>query len=155
MKHIKLLRGIALFWCFFIGLGAVGGAVTMLVDPAGQTTGMGGLLPGLRKLPFADALFADLTFAGISLLIVNGLTQLATAALLLKRKPCASKCVVACGCVLMLWICIQFVVFPFNWLSTAYFVFGVLEADAGLHLVLAEKKARKANENDSAPLTKS
>lgn len=70
---------ILIFWTLFIGLGAVGGALAMLIDPTGETTGMAGLLPGLRKLPFADVLFQNLVFSGISLLIVNGITNLIAA----------------------------------------------------------------------------
>lgn len=80
-KHSRynVARIILIFWTLFIGLGAVGGALAMLIDPTGETTGMAGLLPGLRKLPFADVLFQDLVFSGISLLIVNGITNLIAA----------------------------------------------------------------------------
>ena len=33
-------RRILLFWTFFIGLGAVGGACAMLLDPSGKIMGM-------------------------------------------------------------------------------------------------------------------
>lgn len=80
-KHSRYnaARIILIFWTLFIGLGAVGGALAMLIDPTGETTGMAGLLPGLRKLPFADVLFQNLVFSGISLLIVNGITNLIAA----------------------------------------------------------------------------
>ena len=35
------------------------------------------------------------------------------------------------GITLMLWICIQFYMFPLNFMSTAYFVFGLCQAAAG------------------------
>ena len=47
----------------FIGIGALGGAIAMFIDPTGQSTGMAGLLPGLNKLPFADLLFKNLIFS--------------------------------------------------------------------------------------------
>lgn len=80
-KHSRynVARIILIFWTLFIGLGAVGGALAMLIDPTGEATGMAGPLPGLRKLPFADVLFQDLVFSGISLLIVNGITNLIAA----------------------------------------------------------------------------
>ena len=52
-------RKISIFWTLFIGIGAVGGAVTMLVDPSGGLMGMDAMLPYFKKLPFADVLFTD------------------------------------------------------------------------------------------------
>ncbi len=64
---------------------------------------------------------------------------------------------------LMLWICIQFYMFPPNFMSTAYFIFGLLQAvtgyaasgkisEADYILVHHQKSAYKnaANEMDSA-----
>lgn len=117
-------RRLLIFWTLFIGLGAVGGAVMMLVDPSGKSVGMDGMLPCFQVLPFADVLFQNLVFSGISLLIVNGLTNLTAAALLLCKKRVGITLGGIFGITLMLWICIQFYIFPFNFMSTAYFVFG-------------------------------
>ena len=35
------------------------------------------------------------------------------------------------GVTLMLWICIQFVIFPMNFMSTSYFIFGLCQALTG------------------------
>ncbi|MBR5680869.1 MAG: hypothetical protein IKX19_09480, partial [Clostridia bacterium] len=35
------------------------------------------------------------------------------------------------GVTLMLWICIQFYMFPLNFMSSAYFVFGLCQAITG------------------------
>ena len=131
MKANKL-RIALLCLTLFVGLGAVWGGVTMLIDPSGVKFGYDGLLGGLQKLPFADILFKDLVFSGISLLIVNGLTQLIAAWLLIKRHKNAFKSAAVCGALLMLWITIQFFIFPFNWLSTTYFILGLAEAVLGL-----------------------
>lgn len=42
-------RKISIFWTLFIGIGAVGGAVTMLVDPSGGLMGMDAMLPYFRS----------------------------------------------------------------------------------------------------------
>lgn len=55
----------------------------MLLDPSGRALGMDAMLPYFQVLPFADVLFRDLTFSGWALLIVNGLTNLTAAGLLL------------------------------------------------------------------------
>ena len=75
-----------IFWTLFIGLGAVGGAAMMLLDPSGRSVGMDGLLPYFQVLPFADVLFQDLTFSGFALLLVNGLMNLMAAGLLLALR---------------------------------------------------------------------
>lgn len=130
-SRYRIARNLLLFWCLFIGVGAVGGAVTMFIDPMGVHTGMGGLLPGLQKLPFADTLFHNLTFPGIALLCVNGIPNLIAAWLLFANKKAGAFCGALFGVTLMLWITIQFCVFPSNILSNSYFVFGLLQALTG------------------------
>lgn len=65
-------RRILIFWTLFIGLGAVAGALAMLLDPSGKSMGMDAMLPYFQVLPFADVVFQDFTFSGWALLIVNG-----------------------------------------------------------------------------------
>ena len=120
-----------IFWTLFIGLGAVGGAVGMLIDPTGKAMGMDKMLPYFQKLPFADVLFQNLLFSGVALLIVNGISNLTAAALLLANKKSGIYLGAIFGVTLMLWICIQFYMFPLNFMSTIYFVFGLLQAVTG------------------------
>ena len=124
-------RKALIFWTLFIGIGAVAGAVGMLSDPSGKTFGMALMLPYFQKLPFADILFRDLKFSGIALLIVNGLTNLTAAALLLARRKSGIILGGVFGITLMMWICIQFYMFPFNFMSTSYFIFGFIQAVTG------------------------
>lgn len=119
-------RKALLFWTLFIGVGAVGGALCMLLDPSGHTLGMDAMLPYFQVFPFADVLFQNFTFSGWALLIVNGLTNLTAALLLLRRKPLGDILGGVFGVTLMLWISIQFYLFPLNFMSTAYFVFGLI-----------------------------
>ena len=138
-----------LFWTLFIGLGAVGGAAMMLLDPTGRAVGMDGLLPYFQVLPFADALFQDLTFSGFALLLVNGLTNLTAAGLLLARKPLGVTLGGAFGVTLMLWIGIQFAVLPANFMSTAYFLFGLAQAATGYAArVFAKQEAFRVRAED-------
>ena len=120
-----------LFWTLFIGIGAVGGSACMLFDPSGKLLGMDAMLPFFKKLPLADILFADFTFSGYALLIVNGLTNITAAGLLLGRRYAGAVCGCVFGVTLMLWICIQFYIFPPNFMSTIYFIFGFCQAAAG------------------------
>ena len=120
-----------LFWTLFIGIGAVAGAMAMLLDPSGRTMGMDAMLPYFQKLPFAEVVFQDFRFSGWALLIVNGLTNLTAAGLLLAKKPLGDTLGGIFGVTLMLWICIQFYMFPANFMSTAYFLFGMAQAATG------------------------
>lgn len=124
-------RRALLFWTLFIGLGAVAGAMGMLSDPSGRAMGMDAMLPYFQVLPFADVLFRNLTFSGFALLIVNGLTNLTAAALLFAKKKAGVVLGGLFGVTLMLWICIQLYMFPLNFMSTAYFFFGLCQALTG------------------------
>ncbi len=121
-----------IFWCVFIGVGAVTGSTAMFIAPDGSILGMSGMLPYFQVLPFADVLFRDFLFSGIALLIVNGISNLTAAGLLLARKKSGILLGGIFGVTLMLWICIQFYMFPFNFMSTIYFIFGLLQALTGL-----------------------
>lgn len=105
-----------LFWTLFIGLGAVAGAVGMLVDPSGKALGMDAMLPYFQVLPFADALFQNFVFSGFALLIVNGISNLTAAVLLLMHRRAGDYLGGVFGITLMLWICIQFYMFLPNFI---------------------------------------
>lgn len=129
-------RRALLFWTIFIGIGAVAGASAMLIDPSGGLMGMDAMLPYFQKLPFAEIVFQDFVFSGISLLIVNGISNLTAAGLLIANKRIGAVLGGVFGITLMLWICIQFYMFPLNFMSTAYFIFGFLQAITGYMTVV-------------------
>jgi len=127
----KRLRNIQLFWGLFIGIGAYFGALMMIAEPSGKTFGMIGMLPFFQKLPFAEIFFQNFLFPGIALLIVNGFTNTISVILLLRRSKYAALSGMICGIILMLWIVVQFYIFPLNFMSMLYFVFGGLQAANG------------------------
>ena len=129
-------RRALLFWTIFIGIGAVAGASAMLIDPSGGLMGMDAMLPYFQKLPFAETVFQDFVFSGISLLIVNGISNLTAAGLLIANKRIGAVLGGVFGITLMLWICIQFYMFPPNFMSTAYFIFGFIQAITGYMTVV-------------------
>lgn len=130
-SRYNIARKVLIFWCLFIGIGAVGGAVGMLSATDGSNMGMQPMLPYFQVLPFADVLFQDFTFPGIALLCVNGIPNLIAAGLLFAKKKSGVVCGTIFGITLMAWIVIQFVIFPSNVLSTLYFDFGILQALTG------------------------
>ena len=120
-----------LFWTLFIGVGAIYVGTMMLIDPSGKALRMDGLLPYFQVLPFSEYLFQDYIFSGIALLIVNGISNLTAAVLIMMKKKIGVVLGGIFGITLMLWICIQFIIFPPNFMSTSYFVFGLIEALTG------------------------
>ena len=131
MKRFKVFRVLLLVFCFFIGLGALYGGTAMLIKPDGSLLRMEAMLPYFQVLPFADILFQDYIFSGVALIIVNGVTNLAAAVLILCKKRIGYVLGTIFGFTLMLWIIIQFVIFPTNALSTIYFILGVLQLIVG------------------------
>lgn len=131
MKRFKVFRVLLLIFCFFIGLGALYGGIAMLIKPNGSLLRMELMLPYFQVLPFADILFQDYTFPGIALIIVNGVSNITAAILILCKKRIGYVLGTIFGFTLMLWIIIQFVIFPANVLSTLYFIFGVLQLICG------------------------
>ena len=130
-RKANVARKLLIFWTLFIGVGAVAGGLSMILDPSGKTLGMDAMLPFFQKLPLSEVLFRDFLFSGFALLIVNGLTNLTAAVLLLRRRRCGILLGMIFGVTLMLWICIQFYMFPLNFMSTAFFLFGLCQAGTG------------------------
>lgn len=146
LSRFRIARRFLLFWTLFIGIGAVAGASGMLLDPTGKSMGMDATLPYFQVLPFADVIFQDFTFSGWALLIVNGLTNLTAAGLLLAKKKSGVMLGGVFGVTLMLWICIQFYMFPLNFMSTIYFFFGLAQAITGYCAwVFVRQEAFKVN----------
>lgn len=130
-SRFEVARKWLIFWCLFIGIGAVGGATCMLLKTDGSLMGMQEIIPYFQVLPFAKYLFQDFLFPGIALLCVNGIPNLIAAGLLLAKKRQGIFLGGLFGVTLMLWICIQFVIFPLNFMSTIYFFFGLAQAATG------------------------
>lgn len=84
-----------------------------------------------RRILIFWTLFIGVGAVGGALLIVNGLTNLTAAALLLARKSAGVVLGGSFGVTLMLWIGIQFYMFPLNFMSAIYFIFGLCQAAAG------------------------
>lgn len=105
MRYNKTKK-ILIFWCLFIGIGAVAGAIGMLVDPTGKAMEMDKMLPYFQVLPLSNILFQNYIFPGISLLIVNGITNIVTSILLIKNKKIGITLGGVFGVTLMLWITI-------------------------------------------------
>lgn len=71
------------------------------------------------------------------------------AGLLLAKKPAGVVLGGVFGVTLMLWICIQFYMFPPNFMSTSYFIFGLIQAATGyMAWVFQKQEAFRADRED-------
>ncbi|MGN1189443.1 MAG: flavodoxin family protein [Candidatus Ornithospirochaeta sp.] len=120
-----------MFWTLFIGLGALWGSVMMFLAPDGSLLRMDGLSPYFKVLPLSNLLYQNYIFPGIALLLINGIPNLVAFYLLMKKKKKGVVLGGILGVTLMLWITIQFVIFPSNILSQSYFIFGLIQALTG------------------------
>ena len=91
------------------------------IKPDGSLLHMENLLPYFEVLPFSDILFKNYIFSGIALIIVNGISNLIASYLIIKNKKSGLILGTVFGFTLMLWITIQFIIFPLNILSTSFF----------------------------------
>ncbi|MDR1792706.1 MAG: hypothetical protein LBR36_04620 [Bacteroidales bacterium] len=132
-----------IFWTLFIGIGALWGTFMMWYDPSGELFGLSAVLPYLQALPFADFFFKDFKWSGLALLLVNGISQLLAALLLIRRHKFAPVATLACGLLLIFWIIAQFVIFPLNILSIVYFIFGVTEFVLAWRLIVSRRKNKQ------------
>ncbi|MGN1104613.1 MAG: hypothetical protein ACI4QI_07040 [Candidatus Coproplasma sp.] len=99
----------------------------MLIKPDGSLLYMQALLPYFQVLPFADVLFSDYLFSGIMLIIVNGITNAVATVFIFKNKRIGYVLGTVFGLTLMMWITIQFVIFPFFAIDLVYFIIGILQ----------------------------
>ena len=143
VKKHKNIRSLSIFWSLFIGIGALWGSFCMFTDPSGEMWKMDTLLLYLQKLPFSNIFFQDLIPSGIVLLLVNGVTNFISFFLILKKHPYSALSGLICGIILILWIIVQFLVFPLNVLSTLYFIFGLAQTWTGYSYWKKESGFRK------------
>ena len=153
--RLKVFKTLLLIWTIFIGIGALVGGTCMLIKPDGSLLRMENMLPYFSVLPFSDVLFQDYVFSGIMLIIVNGLTNITAFVLVLLKKRIGYILGTIFGFTLMLWIIIQFVIFPPNLLDTFYFIFGCLQLVCGyVALVSFNQATFKFNEEDYQNINK-
>lgn len=124
----KFFRALQLFWAYFIGIGALVGAVMMFYDPSGKAFAMDSLLPLLRDaFPFASPLFSNFICSAFVLLMVNGVPNLVSAVLIHRNSRYDALSGLVCGAILLSWICVEFYIWGFAGLSIAYGIFAICQ----------------------------
>lgn len=130
----KISRILILFWTGFIGVGALYGSFSMIIDPTGNLLQMQDMLVYFKKMPFYEILFKDYLFSGIALFIVNGITNITAFILILLNKKIGYILGMVFGITLMVWIGIQFYLFApeVYALDVIFMIFGFLQFVCGL-----------------------
>ena len=129
--RFKIFKVLLLVLALFVGIGAYVGGICMLIKPDGSLLRMENLLPYFQVLPFADIVFQDYVFPGIALIIVNGISNTVASILIIRNKRIGYVLGTLFGFTLMLWIIIQFAIFPMNALDIIYFTLGTLQLIIG------------------------
>jgi len=112
----------------FIGIGAVGGGVGLVLEPSGENLGIP--IELLHNSPFSDYLVP-----GIILLAINGLGSLVGSVASFKRYVYAGETAMALGVFLVAWIILQvYWIEDFHWLHACYLGLGLLEFVLGWSL---------------------
>ena len=127
LKNKESVSGLGILQVF-IGLGAVGGGLALVLEPSGANLGIP--LELLKSSPFSTFLVP-----GVVLLAVNGLGSLVGAAASFARYRYAGETAMALGVFLVAWIVLQvYWIRAFHWLHALYLGLGILEFALGWSL---------------------
>lgn len=140
LKRLKVARIGLLLIVSFISLGAYLGGMAFLIRPDGSILGMQDHLKYFAPLPFSEYLFQDYIFSGIALIIVNGISNSICAYALLKQKRIGYLLGASFGITLMLWISLQFYLFPVNAMDIIFFLLGFIQLIFSLCALIFEKQ---------------
>ena len=152
----KKVKKVLLFICIFVSIGAFYGSICMFIDPSGKLLSMDNLLPYFEVLLFSDILFKNYIFSGISLLIVNGLSNLIASLFIIKDNKKGLILGSVFGFTLILWIIIQFIILPKNALSISFFIIGIIQLIVGYmayvfytqeHFIFNKSEYKNINKN--------
>ena len=124
-KKLFLFEGILQI---FIGIGAVGGGLVLILDPSGQ--GMGFSVELLANSPFRNYLIP-----GLFLFTVNGIGNFLSGFLSIRKHRYAGYAGMLFGAIMMIWILVQVAILGWvNWLQQTYLFLGALELIVGFLL---------------------
>lgn len=115
----------------FVGVMAVPVGLMMVSDPNGSPV-------GIPHAWIADSPFGSFLVPGLFLLLVNGVGQLAAAALAIVRHPLAPWAMGGLAVALIAWIAVQVLIIPMSFLQPLIFGIGVVQglvALVWLHLL--------------------
>lgn len=147
--RLKIVRGIQLFWAYFIAIGAVIGFGMMIYDPSGVTFQMDPLLTMLKKaFPFLSFLFDNFICSAFALLAVNGITNMFSICLINQNSEYDALSGLVCGVILFIWILVEFYIWGYSGLSVAYGIFALCQTVNAI-LFLKAKGILKVSRNGS------
>jgi hypothetical protein len=125
---MRIVRTIAIWTLALLGIGAIGGGVFMILDPASKVMGMPHRF--LDHSPFQSFLIP-----GIILLLANGVLPLLIMFAAMRRSPGYGWWVAFQGCVLIGWISVEVVMLRVvDWPHYLYWAVGLMLIVSGLVL---------------------
>lgn len=129
----NFIRIFSIVLLIFTGLNALIAGSLFIYDPSGQKIGM--TLDYLKFSPFNSFLIP-----GIILFLVNGVSNLLTAFIMIKRNKYSNEMIVAQGILLAGWILIQvWMVRDLNPLHIIMFSIGAILITCGIILIKQKK----------------
>lgn len=130
----RVLLGIA----WLNGITAPICGILMIVSPDGEIMMMQALIVEMQSWPGASIFFQDLTWSGIALLLVNGVSNLVCLALWLAKKQVYTTIGIICGILLILW-CIWETIFIPNAVTAVYLCMGIVQTVAAAYCTYSRK----------------
>ena len=134
MRLTKVIRIFSIVLLIFLGIGAVYGGGTLVIDPSGE-------LLGLPLYVLDDTLFVDFMIPGIILLLFIGLLSLVIAFITLKKSSNYRWLIIFQGLVLLIWLTVEILMGIFDpFFHFTYYATGVLLVICGILLIKIEKR---------------
>ncbi len=141
MDKLKKYTLVALIINIFLAVGAIGGALMMFFWA--DKVGMMPLLEGMQILPFADVLFKNLVIPGIALFVIIAVPNVISSITILRKHKHYGLFSLICGVILVLWIILQFVIYPFNVMSTVFFIIGLAQVNISIVIIRLTRTDKK------------
>lgn len=95
---------------------------------------MDGLLHYFQKLPLADIFFKDYKWSGLALVCVNGIPNIMSAFLLLKKKKTGDIISFLAGIILITWIVFELFIMPLYPIHIIFLTIGILQTAVGFYI---------------------
>jgi len=109
----------------FIGIGAVGCGLLLIIDPSGSKMGLP--IEALSNSPFESYLIP-----GLLLFSVNGIGNVFSAVLSFRKNRYSGYTGAFFGTALIIWIIVQTVLIGFHWLQPPILILGIVELIFGI-----------------------
>lgn len=130
----RLARGYLIAVSTLNGLSGLVCGALFIIRPDGSLLQAGALLPVIGTLPLANVFFQDFRWIGIAMLLVLGIPNTVTAAMLIRRFERQYVASLLAGLLLAMWTGFE-LIFMYNIPALGYFVISVVSILASAWLL--------------------